>query len=172
MAVQPGSIDRQALQTGRAVSATDVQEEPRSRGRLARNIAFVALLLLFTVLFLYPFLWLVSASLKTTAEVFDGRLIPASFHPENYSNLIQQQPVVQWTINSILVSFAAAKTHCSFFVQSPAVMEHFAAELEGFDTAKGTIRFKPDKAIPAALVKKIVQGRIFENEQITKAKSK
>ena len=71
-----------------------------------------------------------------------------------------------------LVSFAAAKTHCSFFVQSPAVMEHFAAELEGFDTAKGTIRFKPEKPIPAALVKKIVRGRIFENEEIAKAKSR
>ena len=71
-----------------------------------------------------------------------------------------------------LVSFAAAKTHCSFFVQSPAVMEHFATELAGFDTAKGTIRFKPEKPIPAALVKKIVQGRIFENAEIAKAKSK
>ena len=97
MAVQPGSIDRQGLQTGRAVAVTDAQEEPRSRGRLARRIAFGALLVLFTILFLYPFLWLVSASFKSTAEVFDGRLIPASFHPENYSNLLQQQPVVQWT---------------------------------------------------------------------------
>jgi multiple sugar transport system permease protein len=78
MAVQPGSIDRQGLQTGRAVAVTGAQEEPRSRGRLLRRIGFVALLLLFTVLFLYPFLWLVSASLKTTAEVFDGRLFPAS----------------------------------------------------------------------------------------------
>jgi uncharacterized protein YdhG (YjbR/CyaY superfamily) len=71
-----------------------------------------------------------------------------------------------------VVSFAAAKTHCSFFVQSPAVMEHFAKELEAFDTAKGTIRFKPEKPIPAALVKKIVQGRIYENEQLRKAKGK
>ncbi len=63
-----------------------------------------------------------------------------------------------------LVSLAAAKAHCSFFVQSPAVMEQFAAELGGFDTAKGTIRFKPDKPIPAALVAKIVKARIAENE--------
>jgi multiple sugar transport system permease protein len=108
MAVQPGSIDRQALPTGRAVAVTAAQEEPRTRGRLARRIGFLALLILFTVLFLYPFLWLLSASFKTTAEVFDGRLIPASFHPENYTNLVQQQPIVRWTINSVLVSFAAA----------------------------------------------------------------
>jgi uncharacterized protein YdhG (YjbR/CyaY superfamily) len=67
-----------------------------------------------------------------------------------------------------LVSLAAAKTHCSFFVQSPAVMEQFAAELDGFDTSKGTIRFKPDKPVPSALVKKIVKARIAENA--TKAK--
>jgi uncharacterized protein YdhG (YjbR/CyaY superfamily) len=51
-----------------------------------------------------------------------------------------------------LVAYTAAKTHCSFFVQSPKVMEVFAAELSGFDTAKGTIRFQPDKPISAALV--------------------
>ena len=71
-----------------------------------------------------------------------------------------------------LVSYAAAKTHCSFFVQSPALMEQLAGELEGYDTAKGTIRFKPEKPIPAALVKKIVKARIAENAAIAKAKAK
>jgi uncharacterized protein YdhG (YjbR/CyaY superfamily) len=70
-----------------------------------------------------------------------------------------------------VVSYAAAKTHCSFFVQSPAVMEQFAAELTAFDTAKGTIRFKPEKPIPAALVKKIVKARIAENKALAAAKS-
>jgi uncharacterized protein YdhG (YjbR/CyaY superfamily) len=71
-----------------------------------------------------------------------------------------------------LVSFAAAKSHCSFFVQSPAVIEAFAAELEGYDTSKGTIRFKPETPIPAALVKTIVKARIAENAAAAKAKSK
>jgi uncharacterized protein YdhG (YjbR/CyaY superfamily) len=71
-----------------------------------------------------------------------------------------------------LVSYTAAKTHCSFFVQSPAVMEQFAAELAGYDTAKGTIRFKPDRPIPAALVKKIVKARIAENAAMARAKKK
>ena len=62
-----------------------------------------------------------------------------------------------------LVSLVAAKTHCSFFIQSPAVIETFAGELGGFDTSKGTIRFTPDKPVPAALVKKLVKARIAEN---------
>jgi uncharacterized protein YdhG (YjbR/CyaY superfamily) len=69
-----------------------------------------------------------------------------------------------------LVSFAAAKSRCSFFVQSPAVMEAFAAELEGFDTARGTIRFQPGKPVPAALVKRIVKARIAENATAAKKK--
>ena len=66
-----------------------------------------------------------------------------------------------------LVSFAAAKDHCSFYVQSPAVMNAHAAELTGFKTSKGTVQFTPDKPIPADLVTKLVKARIAENEQQT-----
>ena len=38
-----------------------------------------------------------------------------------------------------LVSFGAGKNHCSFYVQSPAVMEAHQDELAGYDTARGTI---------------------------------
>jgi uncharacterized protein YdhG (YjbR/CyaY superfamily) len=63
-----------------------------------------------------------------------------------------------------LVSFGAAKTHLAFYVQSPAVMEAHAADLEGYDTAKGTVRFPAAKPLPAALVTKLVKARIAENE--------
>jgi uncharacterized protein YdhG (YjbR/CyaY superfamily) len=64
-----------------------------------------------------------------------------------------------------LVSFAAGKDHCSFYVQSPAVMEAHAAELEGFKTSKGTVQFTPDRPIPPGLVTKLVKARIAENEK-------
>jgi uncharacterized protein YdhG (YjbR/CyaY superfamily) len=63
-----------------------------------------------------------------------------------------------------LVSFAAGKDHCSFYVQSPAVMEAHAADLTGFKTSKGTVQFTPDKRIPADLVTKLVKARIAENQ--------
>ena len=65
--------------------------------------------------------------------------------------------------NGALVSYGVAKSHLSFYVQSPKVMEAFAAQLTAFKTSKGAISFTPDKPIPAALVKKLVKARLAEN---------
>jgi uncharacterized protein YdhG (YjbR/CyaY superfamily) len=64
---------------------------------------------------------------------------------------------------SPLVSFGAAKGHYAFYVQSPEVMEAHKDELKGYDTSKGTVRFKPDEALPVDLVAKLVKARIAEN---------
>jgi uncharacterized protein YdhG (YjbR/CyaY superfamily) len=63
-----------------------------------------------------------------------------------------------------LVSFGAAKAHCAFYVMSPKVMSAHAAELEAYDTGKGSIRFAADKPLPRALVHKLVKARIAEIE--------
>ena len=68
--------------------------------------------------------------------------------------------------NGALVSYGAAKAHLSFYVQSPKVMEAFAAQLTAFKTSKGAISFHPDKPIPAALVKKLVKARLAENQAL------
>jgi uncharacterized protein YdhG (YjbR/CyaY superfamily) len=62
-----------------------------------------------------------------------------------------------------LVSYAAFKNHCSLFPASKAVLEELGEELKPYFSAKGTIRFKADKPLPDALVKKIVKVRIEEN---------
>jgi uncharacterized protein YdhG (YjbR/CyaY superfamily) len=61
-----------------------------------------------------------------------------------------------------LVSLGAGRNHCSFFVQSPEVMQAFAEDLKGFDTAKGTVHFQPGQPIPDELVRKLVRARIDE----------
>jgi uncharacterized protein YdhG (YjbR/CyaY superfamily) len=69
-----------------------------------------------------------------------------------------------------LVSLAAAKAHCSFYVQSPKVMQAFAAELTGFETSRGAVKFQPERPIPATLVKRLVKARIAENAAAAKPK--
>lgn len=61
-----------------------------------------------------------------------------------------------------LAAFSAAKNHCSFYPMSGALVAQHADALAGFDTSKGTIRFTPEKPLPAALVRKIVKARIAE----------
>jgi uncharacterized protein YdhG (YjbR/CyaY superfamily) len=68
-----------------------------------------------------------------------------------------------------LVSFGAAKGHCAFYVMSPAVMEAHADDVAKYDTSKGTIRFAPNKPLPTALVKKLVQARVAANEALTRS---
>jgi uncharacterized protein YdhG (YjbR/CyaY superfamily) len=63
-----------------------------------------------------------------------------------------------------LVSYAAAKAHCAFYVMSPDVIVNHEADLKGFDTSKGTIRFAPGKPLPAELVRKLVRARMAESD--------
>ncbi len=62
-----------------------------------------------------------------------------------------------------LVAFGAGAKHCAFYPMSGSMVEAHRQELEGFETSKGTIRFKPDKPLPAALVRKLVKARLAEN---------
>lgn len=62
----------------------------------------------------------------------------------------------------VLVCYAAFKNHCGFYPMSPEVLAKYSEDLREYDTAKGTIRFQPEKPIPDALVNKIVKERISE----------
>jgi len=65
----------------------------------------------------------------------------------------------------MLVSYAAFAEHCSFFPGAAPIAAH-QSELKSYQTSKGTIRFKANKPLPAALVKKLVKTRIAENERL------
>lgn len=65
--------------------------------------------------------------------------------------------------NGMLVGFGATEKHCAFYLMSPSTLDAHKDELEGYDLSKGTIRFRADKPLPAALVRKLVKARIAEN---------
>ncbi len=66
-------------------------------------------------------------------------------------------------LDGMLVGFGAAARHCAFYLMSSTTVEAHKAELAGYDTSKGTIRFQPDKPPAAALVRKLVKARLAEN---------
>lgn len=65
--------------------------------------------------------------------------------------------------NGMLVAMGATGRHCAFYLMSATTLDAFKDELRGYDVGKGTIRFQPDKPLPAALVRKLVKARLAEN---------
>jgi len=85
----------------------------RSRGgRGPRSIIAKVLLWLalvaFSLLFLYPFVWLLAASFKPRGQVFDNALIPRTILPSNYIEVWDQLPLLPWIGNSVLIAVLAA----------------------------------------------------------------
>jgi uncharacterized protein YdhG (YjbR/CyaY superfamily) len=67
-----------------------------------------------------------------------------------------------------LVAYAAAKGHCSFFPMDPGLMDTCRDDLAPYDTAKGTIRFKPSEPLPDSLVHELVRARLAQIDASSK----
>ncbi|MFM6852214.1 MAG: carbohydrate ABC transporter permease [Terrabacter sp.] len=81
----------------------------RGARRLTMGRAIRLLLLLVaSVAFVYPLVWLVSASLKPKEQVFDNRLVPETVQWSNFVEVWDAGPVLRWLLNSGVVSLMAA----------------------------------------------------------------
>jgi multiple sugar transport system permease protein len=75
-----------------------------------RRLPYLVALVAATVAFIYPLVWLISASLKPQGQVFDNKLIPREFAWQNYVEVWQAAPVLRWLFNSVVVGLMAALT--------------------------------------------------------------
>jgi multiple sugar transport system permease protein len=82
----------------------------RQPRRLATRVFVYTALTLLTIAFVYPFVWLVSASLKPRSDVFDNRLIPETLTFENYIEVWNAAPMAAWLFNTALVTILATVT--------------------------------------------------------------
>lgn len=92
-----------------------VQAEPkggrRDLGRLARLIPSYAALILLTIVFVAPLLWMLSTSLKPNFQTtqFPPHWIPQNFSDVGYSTILttaSANPVLRWFLNSMIAATA------------------------------------------------------------------
>ncbi|SEQ08680.1 carbohydrate ABC transporter permease [Microlunatus flavus] len=83
---------------------------PTSRrpGSVVGKVVLWVLLVGFTLLFLYPLVWLFAASLKPRGEVFDNKLVPDTVLWSNYVEVFDQLPLASWAVNSVAIALIAA----------------------------------------------------------------
>ena len=106
--------------------------------------------------------YLAALSDDKRAALEEMRKIIKAAAPEAEECISYQLPAFRQ--DGMLVAFGATANHCAFYLMSSSTLEAHQDELKGYDTSKGTIRFQPDKPLPVALVRKLVQARIAENE--------
>jgi len=116
MTIQQGGVGGAPPPSTMAAAATATRvartttDERRTSGRVVSKILYFAGLFLATVLFVFPFIWLLSASLKTRANVFSNELFIWPLQFRNYSDIFAIAPVTSWFTNSVIVGILAAVT--------------------------------------------------------------
>ena len=105
MAVNQGTAIDQIPASARQIAATDVaRPQPAQRRPAPVNALLYLLLVLLSLIFISPFVWLVLASLKPSNEVFAANLLPSKMTWENYAHVFQYAPIGRWLLNTMLIS--------------------------------------------------------------------
>ena len=77
----------------------------RWRASTVRAVIGSVILIPICILWIYPLLWMVSASLKTNAEIFRGlSLLPETPQWQNYQRAWEQARIGQYFINTVIIT--------------------------------------------------------------------
>jgi multiple sugar transport system permease protein len=117
-----------------ALAATQYREGVGTLiGRALRRLAVYALLLLGAAVMLFPFLWMVSTSLKQDFALFvtPPKLIPSPVETHNYTRVGELMPIWRILFNSVFV--AAISTALAVFTSAMAAYAFARLRFPGRD---------------------------------------
>jgi multiple sugar transport system permease protein len=105
--------------------------EQRSPGELTKKLLTYAVLILLTLIFIAPLLWMLSTSLKPNAETTTLPLswIPKQFSTEGYSTILNsgsQSPALRWFLNSMIAGLA----HTALILITASMAAYALARME------------------------------------------
>src|SRR3954452_11638794 len=98
------------LEAPSAVTAEPTKPSRRPARTTLGKAAVMLVLSAITLAFIYPFVWLLSASFKPRGDVFDNRLIPKTFTFDNYLQVWHEAPMALWLLNTVIVTVLATVT--------------------------------------------------------------
>ena len=96
-----------------------------------KKLLAYSLLIIGGVFFVYPFLWMVSASLSPEKEIADLILFPSQFILSNYFQVYDKIPIVSAFYNSIFVAFCVTSMVLVFSSMTGYALSHL--EFKGRD---------------------------------------
>jgi len=91
------------------------------------------------------------------------RALSLTAAPEATETLKWGQPAYVHERGTILFMFSGHQSHANFVV-TPSVREQFAAELEGFETGKGSVKLPYGRPVPRDLLERMARARLREFE--------
>ena len=62
----------------------------------------------------------------------------------------------------VIIGYAAFSRHCAVYPHSGSVIPALAAEFAGWKTTKSGVLFTPDRPIPPALIRRVIDTRLAE----------
>lgn len=89
----------------------------KKTGRRISNIVVYTVLIIITIVWLFPFFGLVMESFKVNTTAMDGQLFPEKFGFDNYIRLFKETDFFRWFMNTAIMGVATAFFQ-TFFVLS------------------------------------------------------
>lgn len=112
MTVQPGStgVPMAPATTVRTAGMSIASRDPGGIRSRISSALYLAALAAATFIFIFPLVWLVSASLKNRSTVYNMDLFADPLQFQNYVRVFEIAPVATWLFNSVIVALLAAGT--------------------------------------------------------------